>query len=51
MKRYAFILLVLLTAGAVWAQPYVKNILCVRAGVNASTCAISARPICVNACR
>ena len=41
MKRYAFILLVLLSAGAVRAQRYEKNILGVRAGVNVSTCAIS----------
>lgn len=33
MKRYAFILLVLLSAGAVRAQRYEKNILGVRAGV------------------
>ena len=37
MKRYAFILLVLLSAGAVRAQRYEKNILGVRAGVNVST--------------
>lgn len=42
MKRYAFILLVLLSAGAVRAQRYEKNILGVRAGLNLSSYSISA---------
>ena len=41
MKRYAFILLVLLSAGAVRAQRYEKNILGVRAGLNLSSYSIS----------
>lgn len=48
MKRYAFILLVLLSAGAVRAQRYEKNILGVRAGVNVSTCAISIEDVRIN---
>ena len=48
MKRYAFILLVLLSAGAVRAQRYEKNILGVRAGVNVSTCDISIEDVRIN---
>lgn len=48
MKKYAFILLVLLSAGAVRAQRYEKNILGVRAGVNVSTCAISIEDVRIN---
>ena len=48
MKRYAFILLVLLSAGTARAQRYEKNILGIRAGVNVSTYDISIEDVRIN---